>query len=98
MDPVLLKELQKTCSKGDDSKTFLDQKTPFLFDNQFYKEIMLKRGILEIDQNLADDESTAGIVSSFGSNGGGFKRSFGIAMVKMGNLGEVRRNCRDFNK
>lgn len=73
-------------------------------DNQFYKQILLRRGILKIDQELALDNSTARIVSGFASNGIGFRQSFAKAMIKLGNLevlvgkaGEIRKNCRAFN-
>jgi peroxidase len=73
-------------------------------DNEFYKQLLLKRGIMHIDQELAIDSSTSGFVSRFARDGNGFKQSFGKAMVKMGSVGvlvgnggEVRKNCRVFN-
>ncbi|KAL5834916.1 hypothetical protein ACOSQ4_014413 [Xanthoceras sorbifolium] len=104
MDPTLLNHLKRNCSSNNNGNptAFLDQKTPFVFDNQFYKQIKLRRGILEIDQKLAEDESTAKIVSRFASNPVTFQKSFANAMIKMGNLvakaGEVRQNCRVINK
>lgn len=104
MDPTLVAKLNKTCARNDDPSAFLDQSTPFTMDNQFYKQILLRRGILKIDQELALDNSTARIVSGFASNGIGFRQSFAKAMIKLGNLevlvgkaGEIRKNCRAFN-
>lgn len=111
MDPALDAKLVKLCSSSTTRATdeaaaaFLDQKTPFLVDNQFYNQILLKRGILQIDQQLALHQSTRPFVSDFASNGDKFLKSFADAMIKMGsvevlvgNEGEIRKNCRVFNK
>jgi peroxidase len=104
MDPTLVANLSKTCAGNAEATAFLDQSTPFTMDNQFYKQILLRSGVLQIDQELALDNSTARIVSGFASNGIGFQQSFAKAMIKMGNLevlvgkdGEIRKNCRAFN-
>ncbi|KEH23546.1 putative peroxidase [Medicago truncatula] len=58
-----------------------------------------------IDQKLTLDKSTSLFVSNFASNGEKFVNNFATAMIKMGkiglligNEGEVRKNCRVFNK
>ncbi|KAK2638364.1 hypothetical protein Ddye_026159 [Dipteronia dyeriana] len=102
MDPTLVAKLRRICgTNGNDPTAFLDQNTSFAFDNEYYNQIRLRRGLMQIDQELASDKSTAGIVSGFASNPGGFQRSFANAMVKMGNIqvlvgnvGEIRQNCR----
>ncbi|KAF3962382.1 hypothetical protein ACB098_09G136700 [Castanea mollissima] len=105
MDPTLFAKLNKTCAKKASATVFLDQSTAFTFDNEFYNQILLKKGILRIDQELALDNSTASIVSGFASNEIGFQDSFAKAMVKLGsievlvgNAGEIRKSCRAFNK
>ncbi|KAF3441461.1 hypothetical protein FNV43_RR15375 [Rhamnella rubrinervis] len=109
MDSGLLAKLQGLCGKvsrplNSDPTAFLDQNTSFAFDNQFYNQILLKKGVLQIDQELASDSSTNGVVSGFASNGMRFSQSFADAMVRMGsidvlvgNAGEIRKNCRVFN-
>ncbi|KAK6944537.1 hem peroxidase, partial [Dillenia turbinata] len=109
MDPTLAAQLLKTCGTtikpmDQDPAVFLDQNTSFIVDNQFYSQILQKKGILEIDQALALDTSTRPVVSSFATNGAAFQESFAKAMVKMGsiqvlvgNAGEIRTNCRAFN-
>ncbi|KAF5725756.1 peroxidase 57-like [Tripterygium wilfordii] len=105
MDPNLATKLNQICGSQSSSdfgpSAFLDQNTSFVFDNEYYNQIRLNKGILQIDQALASDRSTAGIVSSFASNGVAFGQNFAKAMVKMGNLvnnvGEIRKNCRVFN-
>ncbi|XP_061348040.1 peroxidase 44 [Gastrolobium bilobum] len=106
MDPALEAKLAKLCNStlSDDPAAFLDQKTPFLVDNQFYKQVLVKRGILQIDQQLALDTTTKDFVSGFASNNNKFQKSFANAMIKMGKIevlvgdeGEIRKNCRVFN-
>ncbi|KAI3444213.1 hypothetical protein Pfo_000878 [Paulownia fortunei] len=109
MDPGLAARLLKTCGTASrplnsDPTVFLDQGTSFTVDNQFYNQTIFKRGIMQIDQELALDRSTAPIVSSFAKNGIAFQQNFVSAMIKMskiqvlvGNAGEIRKNCRVFN-
>ncbi|KAF3441137.1 hypothetical protein FNV43_RR15048 [Rhamnella rubrinervis] len=109
MDAGLLAKMQGLCGNvsrplNSDPTAFLDQNTSFAFDNQFYNQILLKKGVLQINQELVSDSSTNGVVSGFASNGMRFIQSFADAMVRMGsidvlvgNAGEIRKNCRVFN-
>ncbi|XP_030519888.1 peroxidase 44-like [Rhodamnia argentea] len=106
MDPSLAVKLNVTCgaSSSGDPTVSLDQSTSSIVDNKFYSEILAKRGILQIDQELAVDKSSVPIVAKFASDANGFRQSFANAMVKMGNVGvltgnagEIRKNCRVFN-
>ncbi|TKY62837.1 Peroxidase 44 [Spatholobus suberectus] len=105
MDPALRAQLGRICgSTGRDPRLFLDQNTSFAFDNEFYNQIILQRGVLFLDQQLALDPSSRGLVSTFAGNEAGFQRSFVDAIVKMGSIkvlvgndGEIRKNCRVFN-
>ncbi|CAJ1919178.1 unnamed protein product [Sphenostylis stenocarpa] len=102
MDPGLNAKLVKLCSSRDDNdpSTPLDQKTSLLVDNGFYTQILAKKGVLQIDQQLALDQSTRGFVTDIASNGVKFQKNFANAMVKMGsidvlvgNQGEIRQKC-----
>lgn len=104
MDPNLFARLSRTCAARNDPSVFLDQSTSFIVDNEFYKQIRLKKGILKIDQQLATDRSTAGVVNNFSINLKAFQQAFANALIKLGNtqvlegrLGEIRQNCRAFN-
>ncbi|MCD9638598.1 hypothetical protein HAX54_022658 [Datura stramonium] len=105
MDPELVTELSRLCNKPSlSTTTFLDQNTSFIVDNQFYNQILHKKGVLKIDQELALDKLSAPIVTRFANNGNAFRKSFAKAMIKMGNInvlvgndGEIRKNCRVFN-
>ncbi|GAU24011.1 hypothetical protein TSUD_328130 [Trifolium subterraneum] len=105
MDPALDAKLVKLCKSNSNGAAFLDQNTSFVVDNAFYKQILLKKGIMQIDQQLALDKSTSTFVSNFASNGDKFVKSFASAMIKLGKVGvlvgkegEIRKNCRAFNK
>ncbi|KAL0453358.1 UNVERIFIED_CONTAM: Peroxidase 57 [Sesamum latifolium] len=109
MDLGLAARLLRTCGTtsrpvNSDPTVFLDQGTSFVVDNQFYNQTRFKKGILQIDQELALDKSTASMVSIFASNGVAFQQSFASAMIKLskvqvlvGKAGDIRKNCRVFN-
>ncbi|KAK7336317.1 hypothetical protein VNO77_16854 [Canavalia gladiata] len=104
MDPAFNAKLVKLCNSGNDPSAFLDQNTSFLVDNEFYKQILVNKGVLQIDQQLALDPTTKGFVLGFASNGDQFRNSFARAMIKMGNIevlvgneGEIRNKCWAFN-
>ncbi|RZB47513.1 Peroxidase 8 [Glycine soja] len=68
-------------------------------------EILAKKGLLQIDQQLALDAGTKGFVLDFASNGDKFQKGFANAIVKMGeidvlvgNQGEIRKKCSVFNR
>lgn len=79
---LVIKHSRYTDEKGPDN--IFGPKYIFCFDNEFYKQVNLNKGILKIDQELALDKLSAPIVSNFAGNGVAFKQSFGNAMVKMG--------------
>ncbi|KAH0633883.1 hypothetical protein KY289_036851 [Solanum tuberosum] len=81
MDPTLAAQLLKTCAKSS-ATAFLDQNTSFTVDNEYYRQIILRKGILTIDQELTLDKSSAPIVTSFA----------------VGSAGEIRKNCGVFNQ
>ncbi|XVE62476.1 hypothetical protein DITRI_Ditri06bG0121000 [Diplodiscus trichospermus] len=108
MDPALVVKLNRICGAASgsnpDPTAFLDQGTSFTVDSQFFNQIRLKRGVMQIDQELANDRLSRQFVSGFASNNTLFRTRFAQAMVKMGSIevlagkaGEIRTNCRDFN-
>jgi len=109
MSPALLSKLRKECPRTgvSNSEAFLDQTrgSEFVVDNSFYKAILANKGILEIDQQMALDPRTRGIVQRLANGGDEFVRKIGPAMVKLGRLnvltrynGEIRKSCRAVNR
>lgn len=109
MDPALVFKLRKICGAANasnpDPTAFLDQGTSFTVDNEYLKQInWFGRGVLKIDQELANDRLSRGFVLRYAWNSNMFRARFAQAMVKMGgievlvgNAGEIRTNCRKFN-
>ncbi|CAN8255978.1 unnamed protein product [Cochlearia groenlandica] len=102
MNPALVSSLRNTCARSGSAG--LDQSTPLRFDNQFFKQLRKRRGVLQVDQRLASDPQTRGVVARYANNNAFFKRQFARSMIKMGAVdvltgraGQIRRNCRRFN-
>jgi len=103
----LLKKLQNKCPNDpNDLKTtlVLDDVTPDTFDNQYFKNLLNKRGILYSDQILADTEDSMPLVELFASDQNAFFEAFVKSMTKMGNIGpltgtngEIRKKCHSVN-
>lgn len=110
MDPALTAALLKTCGTKfrplkSDPTAFLDRNTSFVVDRQYYKQVVGKKGVMQIDQELAIDPLSSSLVSKLALDENLFRTSFSNALIKMGKIGvlvgkngEIRKNCRVFNK
>ncbi|XP_076915929.1 peroxidase 60-like [Bidens hawaiensis] len=107
MDSTLLASLRKTCAQNAtvDRTVNLDQNplSSKVIDKSFYNQIMLRRGVLQIDQELALDGLTKSKVAAVAASSD-FNTKFAQAMVKMGAIqvltgtqGEIRKSCRAIN-
>ncbi|KAI4371153.1 hypothetical protein MLD38_019419 [Melastoma candidum] len=74
--------------------------TPVIFDNQYFVELLMGRGLFQIDASLASDPRTLPIVRNFAADQSYFYRTFSSAFVKLSSTnvlssarGEVRRQC-----
>ncbi|KAI6701697.1 hypothetical protein NL676_016021 [Syzygium grande] len=91
-------------SISDTTLAPLDLVTPNSFDNNYFKNLMQKKGLLESDQVLFSGGSTDSIVSEYSKTPASFKSDFAAAMIKMGNIspltgssGQIRRICSALN-
>ncbi|CAL9200670.1 peroxidase P7-like isoform X2 [Musa acuminata AAA Group] len=89
---------------GDDNLAPLDLQSPEAFDNLYYQNLMLNKGLLHSDQELFNGGSQDSVVMTYSTNAAAFQSDFAAAMVKMGNMspltgtiGEIRLNCRTVN-
>lgn len=89
---------------GDSNLAPLDLVTPNAFDNNYFKNLVQKKGLLGSDQVLFNGGSTDSIVTEYSNNPQTFSSDFGAAMVKMGDLGPltgqngiIRRVCSAVN-
>lgn len=76
--------------------------TPEIFDNQYFKDLVMGRGFLNSDETLFSNGETREYVTEFSVNQSEFFKAFVEGMIKMGDLqsgrpGEIRRNCRVVN-
>ncbi|CAL5094548.1 unnamed protein product [Urochloa decumbens] len=81
-----------------------DRVTPMVLDNMYYKNLMARRGLLLVDQRLADDPRTKPFVERMAADNDYFHERFAAALVALSENnplgageGEVRRNCRFVN-
>ncbi|KAI0531191.1 hypothetical protein KFK09_000744 [Dendrobium nobile] len=89
---------------GDNNLSPLDLQTPTTFDNDYYNNLVNKKGLMHSDQQLFNGGSTDSQVSSYNSNPSKFASDFAVAIVKMGDIspltgtqGQIRLNCRKTN-
>nr|CAH10840.1 peroxidase [Picea abies] len=89
---------------GDNTLSPLDVVTPTTFDNKYYSNLKVQKGLLHSDQQLFNGGSTDSQVTTYSTNQNSFFTDFAAAMVKMGNIspltgtsGQIRKNCRKAN-
>ncbi|CAN6328530.1 unnamed protein product [Urochloa humidicola] len=82
-----------------------DRATPMVLDNMYYKNLLARKGLLLVDQRLADDPRTAPFVKRMAADNGYFNERFAAALVALSENnplgsgeGEVRRHCRFVNQ
>ncbi|KMZ69589.1 Peroxidase [Zostera marina] len=106
IDPKFAANRQKTCprSGGDNNLAPLDTKSPRIFDNYYYKNLVRNRGLLHSDQAIYNGVDTDDLVLKYSKDECAFFEDFGKSMIKMGNIKpvdgtplEIRKNCRVVN-
>lgn len=101
IDPSFNDKLSNTCPSSDSPNTaVLDVRTPNVFDNLYYVNLVNRQGVFISDQDLFSDSRTKGIVTDFASNQKLFFDKFVNAVLKLsqldvltGNQGQVRAKC-----
>lgn len=108
IDSTFAKIRQKNCPRtsgsGDNNLANLDLRTPTHFDNNYFKNLIIKRGLLHSDQVLFNGGTTDSLVKTYSQNEKTFDSDFVAAIIKMGDnkpltgkQGEIRKNCRSLN-
>ncbi|KAI4318285.1 hypothetical protein L6164_026073 [Bauhinia variegata] len=89
---------------NDKKLAALDLVTPNSFDNNYYKNLIQKKGLLASDQVLFNGGSADSIVTESSQNLTTFKSDFAAAMIKMGDIepligsaGIIRKICSAVN-
>lgn len=106
LDPVYAAQLQAQCPPNPDPSTTvdLDPITPFVMDNNYYRNGVTNRAVLASDTAIFEDFQTQ-FASNLNSDDDLFwEQKFGDALVHLSTLnlksvndGEVRTNCRMVN-
>ncbi|XVF85493.1 hypothetical protein PTKIN_Ptkin17bG0122000 [Pterospermum kingtungense] len=93
-----------TPPNGDANLAPLDLVTPKSFDNNYFKNLLQKKGLLQSDQVLLSGGSTDSIVTEYSKSPSTFSSDFAAAMVRMGDIepltgsaGIIRRVCNVVN-
>ncbi|XP_031124345.1 lignin-forming anionic peroxidase-like [Ipomoea triloba] len=97
---------RRNCPKdtGNGNLAPLDLVTPNSFDNNYYKNLLQKKGLLQSDQVLFSGGATDNIVSEYARSPQAFQTDFASAMIKMseiqpltGQNGIIRKVCGGLN-
>lgn len=99
-------ELKKECPRNVDERIAvdMDSTSSFTFDNVYFKNLQMGKGLFTSDQVLFSDPRSRKTVNQFASNNSAFEEAFVIAMTKLGrvgvktrNQGEIRNDCSSIN-
>ncbi|KAH6826063.1 Peroxidase superfamily protein [Perilla frutescens var. hirtella] len=98
------RQCPQTNGDGDGNLAPLDLVTPNSFDNNYFRNLQQRRGLLASDQVLFSGGSTDSIVQDYINNPRTFASDFAAAMIKMGDIspttggnGIIRRVCGSIN-
>ncbi|KAG8382737.1 hypothetical protein BUALT_Bualt05G0108400 [Buddleja alternifolia] len=106
IDPNFANTRRRQCPQtgGGSNLAPLDLVTPNSFDNNYYRNIVQRRGLLDSDQILLSGGSADSIVTEYSNNPRLFASDFANAMIRMseiqlllGQNGIIRRVCRAIN-
>ncbi|KAI5073415.1 hypothetical protein GOP47_0011428 [Adiantum capillus-veneris] len=105
LDSAYAAELRAACPSANSQGTVpLDPTTPFTFDNNYFTNLAANRGLLTSDQDLFNNLGSQFLSNLDSTNANLWQLKFTSAMVrlstlnlKIGALGEIRKNCRATN-
>lgn len=103
IDASFARTRKRKCSLADNSienLAPLDLVTPNSFDNDYFKNLIKKKGLLQSDQILFSGGPTDNIVVEYSKSPSTFEADFAAAMVRMGEIdpitgfqGQIRKRC-----
>ncbi|XP_044471386.1 peroxidase 46-like isoform X2 [Mangifera indica] len=94
--------LMQKCPLGASSSVTVDNDpaTSFIFDNQYYRNLMEHKGLLQSDSVLLTDKRTRIMVETFAIDQDSFFQSWGLSFLKLTSIevktgveGEIRQTC-----
>lgn len=102
LDGAYADELMRRCPAGASTAATVenDPATSSVFDNQYYRNILSHRGLLQSDSVLISDGRTRARVESFANDEIGFFENWAQSFLKLssvgvksGDEGEIRLSC-----
>ncbi|XP_068647644.1 peroxidase 18-like isoform X3 [Aristolochia californica] len=99
-------ELRRECPAGASSSTIVsnDPETSHVFDNQYYRNLLVGKGLFQSDSALLSGGRTKEKVELFSNGQESFFQGWGESFVKLtavdvktGDEGEIRRSCGSVN-
>ncbi|XP_021762086.1 peroxidase 18-like [Chenopodium quinoa] len=104
LDKDYAEKLAKKCASSTSETVNFDPKTAFSFDNQYYKNLMEKKGLLQTDSVLFNDQRTKNLIEQFASDLNSFYGGWSESFLKLSSIGvktdgegEVRQICSRIN-
>ncbi|KAE8727120.1 Peroxidase 36 [Hibiscus syriacus] len=104
LDQSHASQLRANCprSGGDQNLFFIDFVSPINFDNSYFKNLLVNKGLLNSDQVFVSmNGASRELVKKYAYNQELFFQQFAKSMIKMGNIspltgnnGQIRNNCR----
>ncbi|XP_026384044.1 peroxidase 46-like [Papaver somniferum] len=107
LDKVFASELMKRCPASASASITVnnDPGTSFVFDNQYYKNLIAHKGLFQSDSVLFSDARTKKLVEELSDNQDTFFQKWGDSFVRLssvgvktGDQGEIRRSCNVINQ
>nr|POE97656.1 cationic peroxidase 1 [Quercus suber] len=88
IDSSFTTSLQSNCPStgGDSNLAPLDVTSSESFDNEYFKNLISKKGLLPSNQQLFNEGSTNSLVNAYSTNSASFLTDFANAMLKIGEL------------
>ncbi|KAH9312966.1 hypothetical protein KI387_028001 [Taxus chinensis] len=101
LDQSFANNLYLTCPTNTTVNTTVqDIRTPNVFDNKYYVDLLNRQTLFTSDQTLFTDTRTRNVVIDFAVNQTSFFQQFVLSMLKMGQLevltgsqGQIRKSC-----
>jgi peroxidase len=81
----------KNITGGRKNLAPLDLQTLTAFDNNYYKNLIVEKGLLHSDQQLYNGGSTDSLVKTYSNNVETFNKDFVTAKIKMGDIEPLAR-------
>ncbi|KAL6141421.1 hypothetical protein ACLB2K_059709 [Fragaria x ananassa] len=102
IDPLFASTRRIICPRADgDNNIAAFDNSVITFDNDYYRGLVDRHGLLHSDQEFFNNGTQDGLVRNYSKDNNAWRKDFVESIVKMGNMnvltgtnGEIRKNCR----